>query len=63
VPIAVRLYDAARDADARRACIIEHHDFHRALEPSWPEGKAIIDEYVRYLETQCATHLTLRDCG
>jgi ribosomal protein S18 acetylase RimI-like enzyme len=56
VPIAVRLYDAARDADALRACIIEHQDFHRALEPSWPEGKAIIDEYVRYLETQCATH-------
>jgi hypothetical protein len=38
VSIAIRPYDAARDADAFRACIVEHHDFHRALEPSWPEG-------------------------
>jgi ribosomal protein S18 acetylase RimI-like enzyme len=53
--IVVRPYDAARDIDAFRACIIEHQDFHRGLEPSWPEGKAIIDEYLRFLETQCAT--------
>jgi GNAT superfamily N-acetyltransferase len=39
-----------------RACIIEHQDFHHSLEPSWPEGKTIIDEYVSYLETQCASH-------
>ena len=56
VPIDVRPYDAVRDADAFRACVIEHQDFHRALEPAWPEGKAIIDDYVAYLETQCATH-------
>jgi ribosomal protein S18 acetylase RimI-like enzyme len=55
-PIVVRPYDAARDADAFRACVVEHQDFHRALEPSWPEGKSILDDYVRYLETQCAAH-------
>jgi len=54
--VAVRPYDAARDAEAFRACVVEHQDFHRALEPSWPEGKAILDDYVRYLETQCASH-------
>ena len=53
---AVRVYDPARDADAFRACVVEHQDFHRALEPSWPEGKAILDDYVAYLEGQCAAH-------
>jgi ribosomal protein S18 acetylase RimI-like enzyme len=52
--LVVRPYDPARDADALRACIVEHQDFHRGLEPSWPEGKAILDDYVAYLERQCA---------
>jgi ribosomal protein S18 acetylase RimI-like enzyme len=56
VSIAIRPYDAGHDAEAFRACVVEHQDFHRALEPSWPEGKAIIDDYVAYLEMQCATH-------
>jgi GNAT superfamily N-acetyltransferase len=54
--VAVRPYDAGRDADAFRACIVAQQDFHRALEPSWPGGKAILDDYVRYLESQCAAH-------
>ena len=53
--LTIRPYDAARDAEAFRACIIEHQDVHRALEPSWPEGDAVVDRYVAYLETQCAT--------
>jgi len=56
VPIAIRPYDAARDAEAFRACVVAHQDFHRALEPSWPEGKVILDDYVAYLERQCAEH-------
>jgi ribosomal protein S18 acetylase RimI-like enzyme len=52
--VAVRAYDPARDADALRACVVEHQDFHRALEPSWPEGKAIVDDYVAYLERETA---------
>lgn len=55
-PATVRPYDATRDTAGFRACIIEHQDFHRGLEPTWPEGTAIIDEYVRYLDTQCARH-------
>src|SRR4029450_4514149 len=52
----VRVYDAARDAEALRACIIEQQDFHRHLESSWPEGRLIVDEYAKYLQTQCAVH-------
>ena len=52
----VRPYDQARDAEPLRALIIEHQDFHRGLEPSWPEGKTIIDAYVRFLTAQCAAH-------
>lgn len=52
--VVVRPYDPARDAEALRACVVEHQDFHRALEPSWPEGKAILDDYVAYLEREMA---------
>jgi GNAT superfamily N-acetyltransferase len=52
----VRPYDQARDAEPLRALIIEHQDFHRGLEPSWPEGKTIIDAYVTFLTAQCAAH-------
>lgn len=54
--LTVSIYDAVRDAEAFRACVVEHQDFHRALEPSWPEGKSILDDYVGYFETQCAAH-------
>jgi len=54
--VAVRPYDATRDAEAFRALTVEHQDFARGLEPSWPEGKAVLDEYVAFLEKECATH-------
>jgi GNAT superfamily N-acetyltransferase len=54
--VSIRPYDAARDADAWRACIVEHQDFHRDLEPTWPAGASIVDDYVAFLETQCAAH-------
>jgi GNAT superfamily N-acetyltransferase len=54
--VIIRLYAAARDAPALRACIVEHQDFHHGLEPSWPEGVSIIDDYVAYLEAQCSAH-------
>ena len=52
----VRPHDQARDAEALRALIIEHQDFHRALEPSWPERKTIVDAYVTFLTGQCVAH-------
>jgi len=53
--IDVRSYDAGLDGDALRALVVDHQDFHRALE-AWPEGKAIVDVYVAFLETECARH-------
>src|SRR5439155_13140656 len=52
----VRPHDQARDAEALRTLIIEHQDFHRGLEPSWPEGKTIVDAYATFLTAQCAAH-------
>lgn len=55
-PATIRPYDAAHDREALGACVIEQQDFHRGLESSWPEGHAIVDRYVRYLEDQSAAH-------
>jgi ribosomal protein S18 acetylase RimI-like enzyme len=52
----IRRYDSATDLDALSACIIEQQEFHRRLEPSWPDGQAIIRDYVRYLDAQCTLH-------
>jgi len=54
--VTVRLYDGTRDAEALRALNVEHQDFSRTLEPSWPEGTAVVDRYVAYLEKECAAH-------
>ena len=56
MPIAIRAYDGARDAEALRTLNIEHQDFSRTLEPSWPEGTAVVDRYVAFLEKECAAH-------
>jgi GNAT superfamily N-acetyltransferase len=54
--VRIRPFDADRDAEALRGCLVAHQDFHRALEPSWPRGEAIAGEYQRFLETACAAH-------
>jgi hypothetical protein len=62
----IRSYDPFADLDGLRACIIEQQEFHRGLESSWPEGQAIIDDYVNYLETQCTLHngrVIVAECG
>jgi len=51
-PVEIRPYVSTRDRDALIGCIIEQQNFHRSLEPSWPEGEAIADEYLSYLEKQ-----------
>ena len=52
-PVLIRLYDPARDTQALRDCIVEQQDFHRAIEPTWPEGETIFNEYLEYLKSQC----------
>jgi ribosomal protein S18 acetylase RimI-like enzyme len=52
--VVVLAYEAARDLDVLRALNVEHQDFSRALEPSWPEGKTVVDAYIGYLEREVA---------
>jgi ribosomal protein S18 acetylase RimI-like enzyme len=54
--VVIRRFDAARDAQSLRTCLIDHQNVHRRIEPSWPDGEAIVSEYMRYLETECASH-------
>jgi ribosomal protein S18 acetylase RimI-like enzyme len=44
------------DTPALLACIAEHQDYHRALEPEWPRGSDVASEYLAYLQAQCAAH-------
>jgi GNAT superfamily N-acetyltransferase len=52
--VRVRAYEPARDLEALRALNVEHQDFSRSLEPSWPEGKTVVDDYVAYLGREVA---------
>jgi ribosomal protein S18 acetylase RimI-like enzyme len=53
--VVIRRFDAARDAQSLRACLIDHQNFHRRIEPSWPDGEAIVSEYMK-CETECTAH-------
>ena len=55
-PAVVRRFDSARDAESLRSCLIDHQDFHRSIESSWPSGVSIVSDYMTYLETECAVH-------
>ena len=64
--VVIRRFDAARDAQSLRECVIDHQNFHRSLEPSWPDGDAIVSDYMTYLETECAVHngcIIMAQCG
>jgi ribosomal protein S18 acetylase RimI-like enzyme len=64
--LAVRRFDAARDAESLRQCVIEQQDFHRTLEPSWPDGDATAGDYLAYLDAECASHngcIIMAQCG
>ncbi len=54
--VVIRRYDSPTDLAGLSACVIEQQEFHRALEPSWPHGEAIVSDYVKYLDAQCALH-------
>ena len=63
---AVRRFDAARDAEAFRQCVVEQQDFHRTIEPSWPSGEAIAEDYLAYLHAECSAHngcIFMAACG
>ena len=52
----IRLFDPLRDPQPLLACIIEQQDFHRAIEPTWPPGRAIFSDYLDYLQHECNEH-------
>ena len=54
--VVIRRFDAARDAESLRECIIDHQNYHRSIEASWPDGEAIVSDYMRHLDAQCAVH-------
>ena len=55
-PVVIRPYEATRDDEALRALNVEHQDFSRTLEPTWPSGKSVVDEYLAFLKRECAAH-------
>ena len=64
--IAIRRFDAARDAESLRECLADHQNFHRTLEPSWPAGDTIVCDYMTYLDTECRAHngcILMAHCG
>ena len=64
--IVIRRFDAARDAQSLRACLVDHQNFHRELQPSWPDGDSVVNEYVTYLDKECAAHngcILMAHCG
>lgn len=54
--VVIRRFDAARDAESLRDCVIDQQNFHRNIEPSWPDGDAIVGDYLAYLDAECAAH-------
>lgn len=64
--VVIRRFDAARDTASLRDCVIDQQNFHRNLEPSWPDGDAIVDEYLAYLDAECTNHrgcVMMAHCG
>jgi GNAT superfamily N-acetyltransferase len=64
--VVIRRFDAARDTASLQECVIDQQNVHRNIEPSWPDGDAIVGAYVTYLETECAAHngcILMAQCG
>jgi ribosomal protein S18 acetylase RimI-like enzyme len=64
--VVIRRFDAARDAESLRECVIDQQNFHRNIEPSWPDGDAIVADYLTYLDAECAAHngcIIMAYCG
>jgi ribosomal protein S18 acetylase RimI-like enzyme len=64
--IVIRRFDAVRDAESLQRCVIDQQNVHRTIEPSWPDGDAIVRDYLTYLETECAAHngcIIMAHCG
>jgi hypothetical protein len=38
--VVIRRFDVARDARVLREWLVDQQNFHRRIEPSWPDGEA-----------------------
>ena len=54
--VVIRRFDATRDAESLRECVIQQQNVHRNIEPSWPDGDVIVGDYLAYLDAECAAH-------
>jgi ribosomal protein S18 acetylase RimI-like enzyme len=54
--VVIRRFEPARDEASLRECVIDQQNFHRGLEPSWPDGGTIAADYRAYLDAECAAH-------
>ena len=54
--IVIQRFDAACHAESLRECVIDQQNFHRGIEPSWPDGDAIAGDYLAFLNAECAAH-------
>jgi GNAT superfamily N-acetyltransferase len=54
--VVIRRYVVGRDEQALRECVIAQQNFHRSLEPLWPEGEKVVEDYLAYLHAECAAH-------
>lgn len=49
----IRDYDATRDRDQLRECIVCLQEHERGLEPALPEGPTMADDYLAFLVDRC----------
>jgi len=64
--IVIRRFDSARDNAALRECVIAQQNVHRDIERSWPTGESIAEDYLAYLDAECAAHngcILMAHCG
>lgn len=50
----IRDYEASRDRDQLRTCIVELQEFERGLEPRLPRGEDMADAYLAFVLARCA---------
>lgn len=50
----IRDYEPGRDRDQLRACVVEHQEFERGLEPRLPRGEEMADQYLAFMLERCA---------
>src|SRR5689334_20377320 len=57
IPDAMRIRPLTDDdVPALCALIADHQEYHRVLEPQWPEGADMAADYLAYLRSECSEY-------